>query len=324
MRGTFSILFLVTCLHTAVQATPYKPDPGPYEVLVAKKIAIDVSGRDNPLQVHIAYPDGDGPFPLVVLSHGGGCPHGSYSVLSNHWASHGYVVIAPTHKDSVSEGFSFEKINPRAMEGVIRSRIQDLSSVLDHLDAIAGSIPGLVDKLDREHIVAAGHSMGGAAALTATGLVLENPFTKEKLHSSESRYNVLLLLSEVGHNPTLPEEPWQYSVIPNFVYTGTDDYGSESRGNTRIPFQYNILNSMPAAPSPTHYLWVDGVDHYLGGLWCRSDVSGPPDQDGLAILRGVSTVFLDAYTKGNTEAFSFLSTDEMTDLTDGRAALSLK
>jgi len=324
MRGAFSILFLVTCLHTAVHATSYKPDPGPYDVLVVQKLSIEMTGRDHPLQVRIAYPDGEGSFPLVVLSHGGGCAHGSYSVLSDHWASHGYVVIAPTHKDSVSEGFSFEKVDPREMEGVIHSRIQDLSSVLDHLDVMAGAVPGLVDKLDREHIVAAGHSMGGAAALTATGLVLENPFTKEKLHSSEDRYNVLLLLSEVGNNPALPDEPWQYITIPNFIYTGTDDYGSESRGNTRIPFQYKVLNSIPETPSPTHYLWVDGVDHYLGGLWCRSDVSGPPDQDGLEILRGTTTVFLDAYTKGNAEAIYFLSTDDMRDLTHGRATLRLK
>ena len=41
----------------------------------------------------------------------------------------------------------------------------------------------------------------------------------------------------------------------------------------------------------------------------------------MAITRSVSTAFLDAYAKDDDEARRFLSSDELPELTDGRATL---
>ena len=46
-------------------------------------------------------PDAPGPHPLIVFSHGFGGSSRGYVGLSSYWASHGYVVIAPSHADSV-------------------------------------------------------------------------------------------------------------------------------------------------------------------------------------------------------------------------------
>ncbi len=59
----------------------------------------------------------------------------------------------------------------------------------------------------------------------------------------------------------------------------------------------------------------------MGGLICRTDVSGPLDYDAVVITRSVGTAFLDAYTKDDDEAKRFLSSDELPGLTDGRATL---
>lgn len=165
-------------------------------------------------------------------------------------------------------------------------------------------------------------TLWGATALLATGLVLENPFSKRKTASSEDRYDALLLLSEPGRNPTLPDEPWRSIDLPTFIYTGTNDYGSESGEGSNISFQYTIMNDKVEPPPPKHYLWVDDVNHDLSGAWCRDPLASDYDVEAVAILRGVSTAFLDAYTKRDQAALDFLNTEALPDAAGSRPTLS--
>ncbi len=311
---------LVSLPASLLAADAYKAQSGPYSIVVAENVSVQAIDEDRDVLLRIAYPAEGGPFPLVVLSHGGGCIGGSYHVVGDHWASHGYVVIQPTHPDSASLGFDMATVEPRRMEGIIRQRVADMSIVLDRVSDIEQAIPALAGKIDTERTVAAGHSMGGATALLATGMVLENPFSKQRVESAEDRYDALLLLSEPGGNPTLPDVPWQVIDKPTFIYTGTDDYGSESRGNTRIPFEYAIINSMPDPLPPKHHLWIDGIDHFLGGAWCRAKDTF--DHQGVDILRGVSTAFLDAYAKQDESARVFLEANALPPEAGTRPTLS--
>lgn len=281
----------------------YKSEAGPFNVGIADNVII--SGTDRSVALRVGFPVGDGgPFPVVVLSHGGGCAGGSYSVIGDHWVSHGYVVIQPTHPDSVSTGFDMAAVDPRRMEGIIRQRVEDMSAILDNLQALEKQAPALAGQIDGTRLVAAGHSMGAATALLATGMVLENPFSKRRVESSESRYGALLLLSEPGHNPTLPNEPWRAVNVPTFIYTGTNDYGSESRGDTNIPFEYAVVNEPAGPDAPKHHLWIEGVDHFMGGAWCQTQETF--DHEAVVVLRGVSTAFLDAYTQQDERALDLL------------------
>ncbi|MDG2243568.1 MAG: hypothetical protein P8L66_08735 [Rhodospirillaceae bacterium] len=315
------LLLLTFLLPTAsLGADAYKLNSGPLDVVVADHVVIDQG--DRALALRLAYPSSGGPYPVVVLSHGGGCIGGSYSVVGDHWASHGYVVIQPTHPDSKSTGFDMANVEPRMMEGIIRQRMSDMSLVLDHLSDIEAETPAVAGKIDYETFVAAGHSMGAATTLSVTGMVIENPFTKQKIESPENRFKAALLLSEPGHNPTLPQEPWRSITIPTFVYTGTDDYGSLSRDNSNIPFQYNLVSETPDDATDKHYLWIDGVDHYLSGGWCRAPLEEPYDREAIAILNGVSTAFLDAYAKFDQAALAFLRSNNLPDSAGSRSKLS--
>lgn len=292
----------------AFSAEAYKPDAGPFDVSVEEAV---VDPRARALALRVAYPSSGGPYPVVVLSHGGGCAGGSYSVVGDHWASHGYVVIQPTHPDSRSTGFDMATVEPRMMEGIVRQRMGDMSLVLDSLRDLETMLPTLAGKIDHEILIAAGHSMGAATTLSVTGMVIENPFSRQKIASSEDRFDAALLLSEPGHNPTLPEEPWRFIAIPTFVYTGTDDYGSESRDNSNIPFQYAMVSTVPDPAPAKHYLWIDDVNHYLSGGWCNATLDASYDREAVTILNGVSTAFLDAYAKSDQAAAAFLQSNAL-------------
>jgi predicted dienelactone hydrolase len=73
---------------------------------------------------------------VIVFSHGNGSKGDMYKGFTDYWASHGYVVIQPTHMDSTSLGFE-TKTNLREfytqMLIVTDTRRQDMSFVLDSL-----------------------------------------------------------------------------------------------------------------------------------------------------------------------------------------------
>jgi dienelactone hydrolase len=321
LAGSLALL-LAACAGSGQSGSAYKTALGAATPLVVNIVLRDdAQGKDLPLRV--AYPNTKGKFPVVVLSHGGGSSKDDYTRAGDHWVSHGYVVIAPTHMDAKALGFDMAKAGGRAMGQVMQSRIADMTFIAGHIDEIAARVPGLAAKMDTSQMVAAGHSMGGFTALAAAGIKLKNKADGSMLEMPDAGYKYLLLLSETGSNPMLPDDPWRQSPVPAFVYTGTNDKGSETTGR-KSPFGYNLVDNPAAAAQPKHYLWVDGVDHYLGGLWCRTDVAGPPDQDGLNIFNGVSTAFLDAYTKNNKSASAFMTSADLGALTKSRATLSMK
>jgi predicted dienelactone hydrolase len=43
-----------------------------------------------------------GQFPVIVFSHGAGGSGQNYFPLTHYWATHGYVIIQPTHNDSIA------------------------------------------------------------------------------------------------------------------------------------------------------------------------------------------------------------------------------
>lgn len=113
-----------------------------------------------------AEPAADGPYPVVLFSHGfAGYPEQSASLVT-HLASWGFVVVAPDHVERSLSG-----LLGTAAQGVEeREDPEVLSAALDA--ALAdGELDGspLADLLDPEQVAVAGHSAGASAAyLTAS------------------------------------------------------------------------------------------------------------------------------------------------------------
>lgn len=305
----------------------YKPATGPFEVEVVNPVTLEFPALKKQLLLRIAYPAARGRYPLIIFSHGGRLSKDDYTDITDHWVSHGYIVIQPTHMDSASLGFSIAAAGRSGMLEAARTRRLDVKHVLDSLDELQRLVPPLAQRLDRERIVSAGHSMGGATALTVAGLEMVDPRSGAREGFADPRFDALLLISEPGNNPIMPADPWRAVGLPTFVATGSEDYSSRTG---QRPSSDKRLYSFPpgfSPPStPNHYLFINGMDHYLGGVLNSQEIKpdGDPDLDALQIVNGASTAFLDAYLKDDGVAMQFLAGADMNSLTGGRAELDIR
>lgn len=110
-----------------------------------------------------------GPFPAVVYSHGHMGFAEASSFLAEHFASHGYVVVAPDHEGNTTLD------DPERDTEVYLARGGDLTATLDALAAGA-----LVDTAWDGDAVVVGHSFGGYTGYGVAGA----PFDLEALDAA--------------------------------------------------------------------------------------------------------------------------------------------
>ena len=327
----FSITFLFLALFI-VQSCSVIPKnftiTQPQYEIKTEEFSLKFQELNKQLPVRISYPIGKTRFPVIVFSHGNGSKGDMYKGFTDYWASHGYVVIQPTHMDSISLGFQTKRDNMREMYQqmlqVTDTRRQDMSFIVDSLDLIETIVPDLKDKLDRTKLVAAGHSMGAATAMIVAGMTLLNPMDGYAETSDETRFKVLLMISDPGTMTLMPKEPWKGVRVPTLISTGTKDFSDVGSDRIKAPFKYKIPDSLTRSLSPHHYVLIEGADHYLGGLICRTDVPGPPQHEALRIAAATSTTFLDAYVKNDLNAWRSMRFGDLNAATKGKATLTLK
>ncbi|SVB01646.1 uncharacterized protein METZ01_LOCUS154500, partial [marine metagenome] len=239
----FSVTFLFLAL-LVVQSCSVIPKnftiTEPQYEIKTEEFSLKFQELNKQLPVRISYPIGKIRFPVIVFSHGNGSKGDMYKGFTDYWASHGYVVIQPTHMDSESLGFQTKRDNMREMYQqmlqVTDTRRQDMSFIVDSLDLIETIVPDLKDKLDRTSLVAAGHSMGAATAMIVAGMTLLNPQDGYAETSDETRFKVLLMISDPGTMALMPEEPWKGVRVPTLISTGTKDFSDVGSGRIKAPF----------------------------------------------------------------------------------------
>jgi predicted dienelactone hydrolase len=275
--------------------------------------------------MRIAWPAAEGTYPVIVLSHGNGCRQDLYAGFADHWASWGYVVIQPVHMDSRDLGFSMKGATAALMEQVVSSRRDDISFVLDSLGEIQRVVPELQGHIDDSRLIAAGHSMGAGTVMSLTGVELVDPRDQSLLKSDEDRFDAVIVISEPGNNRLMPDAPWRMTKVPTIVATGTNDFSTVgARDGRKSKSAWQLPADAVFPDEPRYYLFLDGSDHYLGGVICRDDAPGPRDEDGLRIMNGATTAFMDAHIKGDKSAQRFLDSGLISGLSSGRATLELK
>ena len=95
-----------------------------------------------------------GSYPVMVYSHGFQGWSGTSSDLCRYFASHGWVVVAPDHTGNTLLDHSDPLVTSHYLD-----KPQDISRVLDELDALPASDP-LAGLADTSAVVLSGHSFG--------------------------------------------------------------------------------------------------------------------------------------------------------------------
>lgn len=319
MRIRTSAIVLVLLFVTATAAwgaapALYKAEPGQFETGVASGVEVHIPERNRNLLLRVSYPKGIGPFPLIVFFHGALCSADGYADLADHWASHGYVVILPSHPGAGGSA----RGNPEQQNIAFRKQVADMSSILDSLDAIATRIAPLGDAIDPSRVAAAGHSMGALIATVVGGLPRLEP-DGSYLSLKDDRFDVLVLLSGPGPLPLTPQNGWESVTLPTLVTTGTRDHAN--RGGEGATWEWRLGAYKLTPPGNRYGLVIDEADHFLGGMICAERADGPPDREAFAIVESISTAFLDAYLKNNQRASDYLHAATISEATNGRAEL---
>lgn len=140
-------------------------------VITVSPVMLPAPGRAVNLQMRISAPITGENLPIILLSHGQGRSNNlssmnGYGPLAHFWAAHGFVVIQPTHLSSRSLRLD---LNVPGGPLFWKSRVQDMTHIIDQLDVIEASVPQIAGRLDRNRIAVAGHSMGGHTASMLLG-----------------------------------------------------------------------------------------------------------------------------------------------------------
>jgi dienelactone hydrolase len=267
----------------------------PATVVSAKPVVLRAPGRGEDLQVRVSAPASGGDLPVLVFSHGFGWSMNGYAPLADYWAANGFVVVQPTHLDSRTLGVPHE--DPR-FPRIWRIRVEDLVRVLDGLDVVEASVPGLAGRVDRSRIAVAGHSWGAQTASTLLGArVLDaDGVPGEDMTDPRVKAGVLLALTGLGDSLTpfavehLPfmRPSFDEMNAPALIVAGDRD---QSQLSTRGPDWFT--DPFTYSPGPKSLLTLFEAEHSLGGIvGCEVAETTDESPARVALIQQLSTAFL--------------------------------
>ncbi|WP_160042963.1 MULTISPECIES: alpha/beta hydrolase family protein [Paenibacillus] len=241
----------------------------PTPIISVKPVVLPAPERGEDLQVRVSAPATGHDLPIIVFSHGFGSSMDGYAPLVDFWAAHGFVVIQPTHLDSRTLNLPPEDSRTPL---IWRIRVDDLKRILDQLDRIEASVPGLSGRLDRSRIAAAGHSWGGQTVSTLLGARVLDADGKPGEDMSDPRIKAGVLLATTGKgdadlSPFAAEHfPFMNPSFadmntPTLVVAGDQD---QSRLSTRGPDWF--ADPYFLSPGSKSLLTLFGGEHSLGGI----------------------------------------------------------
>lgn len=245
-------------------------------VISISPVVLAVPGRVAALQLRISAPVTGQALPILLLSHGHGRSNNLSSLngnapLADYWAAHGFVVIQPTHLDSKTLD-----LGPETPGWPLfwRSRVEDMTHIIDQLAHLESSVPLLSGRLDHTRIAVAGISLGGHTAGMLLGAQLTDPGTGEVVTLAEPRIKAGILLSAPGaggadlsefaaQNFSFFRQPsFAEMTTPTLIVMGDQDVSAHltTRGADWHADPYNL------SPGPKCLLTVVGGEHLLGGV----------------------------------------------------------
>jgi predicted dienelactone hydrolase len=295
----------------------YGAVPGPYAVVARRDISLATDSGDS-LATSLFFPDEGQEFPLLLFSHGNWSDRHSYDRVIEHWVSHGYVVLAADHADCCSPVTGIFNSLRYGQLGLINRRVDDLNLLIDSVGELESRFPQFQGKTDLNNIAATGHSFGAFSAQQLGGASPLDPDSGQYDYQPDKRIRAVVALNPPGPMfDTITAQSWRGLEAPTLATTGTWDVQKGFWEDWRMH-----LMSFENSPADNKYaLVMEGADHYLGNLICRTQRDHPPQEDALRILQIVTTAFLDAQLKGDREAGRTFGVGQLETRTNGFAKI---
>lgn len=237
-------------------------------------VVLPIPGRHVNLEMKITAPATGKNLPILLLSHGHGqsnflSSYKGYGPLVDYFASHGFIVIQPTHQNSKALA-----LDPTLPEAPLfwSSRPKDMQYILDNLDKIIATVPGLEGRTDRNSIVAVGHSMGGHTVGMLAGMEVTDPATGKKINVAEPRIKAFVIIGAPGGSAGLVDLAKERYP----VFAGTD-FSTMSlptlivNGDKDVNPNFSLVDNWRAdgyylSKGPKSLLTVYGAEHIFGGI----------------------------------------------------------
>ena len=237
-------------------------------------VVLPVAGRHVDLEMKVSAPANGNNLPVILISHGHGpsnflSSYRGYGPMADFFAEKGFVVIQPTHQNSKALGLS-----PSLPEAPLfwSSRPTDMKFILDHLEEILSTVPGLTERVDKSKVAIVGHSMGGQTVAMLAGMEVTDPSTGKIVNATEPRLKAHVLIGASGGPegfngaarqlyPVLAAGNFSTMTLPALIVNGDRDVNLmfSDVGNWRADAYYQ-------SPGPKDLLTVFGAEHIFGGI----------------------------------------------------------
>jgi len=308
----------------AVGATPtasYQSETAPLEVAVADQLPLRDPARGRVVLTRIYYPVAPGSYPVIIFSHGFGGDLGAFENTSRYWAARGYVVVHPTHIDSVRHPdpaadpqqhalivrFLTElvqgHVDPATQTAFVPilndpryvdSRVADVEFLLKALADPHQIDPQIVAREDLTRLGMGGHSFGAYTTQALAGEKLSFPGLGA-VDRSDGRFRAFMPISGQGAGRMgLADDSFSAMTRPMMSITGTKDFGAgDETPRWRLePFEHS-------PPGNKYALTVPDFSH----LQFDPPTGTEPGDD----LKAFELAFWDAYLKDSPSAKSYLA-----------------
>ncbi|MET1071021.1 MAG: chlorophyllase [Umezawaea sp.] len=263
-------------------------------------VTLPAPDRGLPLQLRITAPTAGADLPIILLSHGGGSSlhlpsKDGYVPLVDFYAAHGFAVIQPTHLSARIGGFG---LDPTAEGFPIfwRSRVADMTLVLDGLDEIEALVPAVAGRLDHGRIAAVGHSGGSHTVAMLLGARVADV----DADLTDPRVKAGVLLAPTGNGGAdlvdsvregFPEMDLDFAHLATRALVVFGDADDSPALTVRGPDWH--ADAYHHGPGADGLLTLFGAKHFLGGVTgYDARETDDEDPDRLAVTQRMTWAYL--------------------------------